>query len=310
MPLRTRLQNTVERFVFAKRYELPQALQTIKTEGISQPDLESFIHRVIENVEDALSAHIEVIRDYSDLLLMVNAHPQLRTARRPIWTVQDLLTPVFAHDEVFAVIRATRSERDKDFDSDDSDFLIAVAEPVGIAATHFRLRREKQEAEYALEIQRALLPREVPQFSGFTIVCNSITTGKFITFVYAVLDSSTQTLTYVNAGHNPPIIVRPDADCITLEAGGTVLGMFPTWPYEQATIHLQPNDQLVIFTDGVTEASSPEGDEFGEDRLIDLLQKNPSASATHLRDVIMHGVTQFCREDFADDATLLVVAVI
>ena len=140
-------------------------------------------------------------------------------------------------------------------------------------------------------------------------VFKSITIGKFITFFYAVLDSATRQLIYANAGHNPPLIARQDGSCLKLEAGGAVLGVFPDIPYDEAVVDLMPGDRVVICTDGITEASDSNGDEFGEERLISLLRARPSAGATALRDEIMQTVIQFCREDFADDATLLTVAV-
>ena len=140
-------------------------------------------------------------------------------------------------------------------------------------------------------------------------VCKSITADKFITFFYAVLDSAGRRLTYTNAGHNAPLLVRQDGACLRLDAGGAVLGVFPDGSYESACVDLRAGDRLVLFTDGITEAADSSGQELGEERLIALLRENVTASATELRDAIMQGVKQFCREDFADDATLLTVVV-
>lgn len=140
-------------------------------------------------------------------------------------------------------------------------------------------------------------------------ICNSITSGKFITFFYAVLDWEDLRLTYTNAGHNPPLIASQDRACRKLESGGAVLGVFADGSYEQASIDLLPGDRLVMFTDGISEAADSNGQEFGEERLIALLRESPAASAADLRDAIMQDVTQFCQEDFADDATRLTVVV-
>ena len=88
-----------------------------------------------------------------------------------------------------------------------------------------------------------------------------------------------------------------------------MLGVFADGSYEQASIDLLPGDRLLLFTDGISEAADSNGREFGEERLIALLRENPAASAADLRDAIMQDVTLFCREDFADDATLLTVVV-
>ena len=92
-----------------------------------------------------------------------------------------------------------------------------------------------------------------------------------------------------------------------LETGGALLGVFADALYEQASVELLPGDRLLMFTDGITEAADSNGQEFGEERLIALLRGYPAASAADLRDAIMQEVTQFCRGDFADDATHLTV---
>ena len=140
-------------------------------------------------------------------------------------------------------------------------------------------------------------------------VSSSITLGKFITFFYAILDSAERQLTYTNAGHNPPLITRQDGSCLKLEAGGAVLGVLPDWCYQEGVIRLLPGDRIVICTDGISEAADSNGEEFGEDRLAEILRANSSLSAPGIRDVIMQTVTAFCRDDFADDATLLMVTI-
>jgi putative ABC transport system permease protein len=104
----------------------------------------------------------------------------------------------------------------------------------------------------------------------------STASASYATFFYAQLDADGRRLRYVNAGHNPPYLVRRTAagmDIVELSTGGMVLGMFPDVAYDDTEIALQPGDLLVIFTDGVTEARSPSDEEFGEDRLKDLLQR-------------------------------------
>ncbi|MGH8246801.1 MAG: PP2C family protein-serine/threonine phosphatase, partial [Gammaproteobacteria bacterium] len=365
--------------VFAKRFDLPRVLRILKAEAPSQPDLDSFMERVIERTEAVLGARLDLIQDRAKVMSLVHSFPSLRSARTPVSAGADVLMPVFSDDEVQGVLRLAPKSTGREYDVEDLKFLAALGEQVAITADQFRLRHERQESEYALDIQQGLLPREIPQIPGFTIagawqpartvggdyydafrlgetelalvvadvsgkgmpaallmsnlqatvkayatvepspkdlcgkvnraVCKSITIGKFITFFYAVLDSAGRRLTYTNAGHNPPVLVRQDGACLELEANGAVLGVFPDGSYGQATVELLPGDRLVMFTDGITEAADSNDEEFGEERLIAFLQANLTASATELRDAIMQGVTQFCREDFADDATLLTVVV-
>ena len=89
--------------------------------------------------------------------------------------------------------------------------------------------------------------------------------GKFITFFYALLDPATGVLLYSNAGHNYPLLLRADGSVEMLAGGGMVLGLFPMAHYELRETHLAPGDTLALYSDGVTEACSPEGEEFGEE---------------------------------------------
>ena len=91
--------------------------------------------------------------------------------------------------------------------------------------------------------------------------------GRFVTLFYAVLFPDGR-LTYCNAGHNPPMLVSSEGGVQRLEAGGMVIGLFDDVPFEEATVVLKPNDFLVAFTDGVSEALDPSGEEFGDDRLL------------------------------------------
>jgi len=134
--------------------------------------------------------------------------------------------------------------------------------------------------------------------------------NSYATFFYAQLDASGQRLQYVNAGHNPPYLVRSDSEIVELPAGGTVVGLFPQMSYEDAAIELRSGDLLVAFTDGVTEALNPSQEEFGEQRLKALLQ-----SVVHLpAGEISKRITQELRSWIADaeqhdDMTFIVLKV-
>jgi predicted permease len=98
--------------------------------------------------------------------------------------------------------------------------------------------------------------------------------NSYATFFYAQLDQQTRELRYVNAGHNAPYLLRAGGDSAVeeLTTGGTIIGMFPQTRYEEGTLALHTGDVLIVFTDGVTEALNPGDEEFGEDRLKDLLR--------------------------------------
>ncbi len=139
------------------------------------------------------------------------------------------------------------------------------------------------------------------------VVSSSTGEDKFITFFYCVVDAEQKKLTYANAGHNAGVLLRSDGSVVRLEPGGAVLGPFPNWNYKNEEIEIRAGDRLLLFTDGVTELRSPVADEFGEERLIELLTENRELDADALRDRIVQTVVSFGGGDFQDDATLLVL---
>jgi sigma-B regulation protein RsbU (phosphoserine phosphatase) len=241
-----------------------------------------------------------------------------------------------------------------------------------------RLEMQEQELQRAREIQQSLLPKDIPQLSGFevatawqparvvggdyfdvlrlgknrlaiciadvvgkgvsaallmanvqaavrafardsespawvcsrvnSVLCGNIATEKFVTFFYGVLDGEKRTLQYCNAGHPSPILVSSDS-VRQLPGSGAVLGIFPDWKYEDSMVRLSSGDRLLLFTDGITEASGSDGKEFGEDNLALLAKANSASPASEINTRVLAQVTDFCRGQFQDDATLLVVAV-
>jgi len=131
--------------------------------------------------------------------------------------------------------------------------------------------------------------------------------NRFITFFMCVLDGGTGELVYANAGHNPPLILRANGSDEWLEESGCVLGVLPMMKYDETRRALGPGDVLVVFSDGVTDALNPQGEEFGEKRLAEAVRKyrgQPSAA-------ILEGINQTIAEFAAgtplpDDLTLLV----
>ena len=139
-------------------------------------------------------------------------------------------------------------------------------------------------------------------------LCANIASGKFVTFFYAVLDADARTLTYENAGHSPGLLLRSDGTTETLPGGGAVLGALPDWTYQDYTVQLQPGDQLLLSTDGITEAENAKLEEFGEERLLEAARAR-HGSALEVQRAIMQQVTAFCGGNFRDDATLLVLRI-
>jgi phosphoserine phosphatase RsbU/P len=149
------------------------------------------------------------------------------------------------------------------------------------------------------------------------LLCNSLNalvwknthTDRFITLFYAQLDGPGRRLRYANAGHNAPIVVHADGSHELLRDGGGVLGVFEEQSFELGTTQLAAGDRLVLFTDGVTEASNAHDEEFGEQRLLSLLQEHRALPAAALRKEIATAIAEFSGGHLTDDATLLVLAV-
>ena len=141
-----------------------------------------------------------------------------------------------------------------------------------------------------------------------SVLCHNMVPHRFISCFYALLDTQTRKLSYANAGHCPPMLVRRGT-CMRMKEGGPVLGIFPDRGYLPGEIELSSGDTLVFFTDGVTEARDAAGDEFGEERLQELLTLGGEFSARELRDVIMAAVGEFSDGPVQDDATLMVLKV-
>ena len=158
------------------------------------------------------------------------------------------------------------------------------------------------------------LPRLVARMNQF--VYRSTPASKYATFFYAQLDEQRRQLRYVNAGHNPPYLLRAGhqssvpAVIEELSTGGTVVGMFPEMGYEEATVELRPGDILLAFTDGVPEAHNPEDEEFGEERLQQLLRECAHLPADEISARISAEMKNWIRDaEQYDDLTFIVMKV-
>jgi sigma-B regulation protein RsbU (phosphoserine phosphatase) len=139
------------------------------------------------------------------------------------------------------------------------------------------------------------------------LMCGNTPLRKFITCFYSELDIATRKLTFTNAGHNPPLLMRRDGACVRLEEGGRVIGAFCDSTFTQQEIQLYDGDKLLLFTDGVTEARNADGEEFGDQRLLECLRSYAGRNAAELRTLILNEVTEFCHNNFDDDATLMIL---
>ncbi len=134
-------------------------------------------------------------------------------------------------------------------------------------------------------------------------------TDLFLSAVYAVLDLDSGRVTYANAGHNRPLWLRSAHNqVVELQARGTVLGAFDDITVEEATIHLNSDDALILYTDGVTEATNAQGELFGKQRLLNVLAQCQNDSAQAIVDAIMAACQAFTGgQEQSDDLTMVVV---
>ena len=139
-------------------------------------------------------------------------------------------------------------------------------------------------------------------------LADNIPSNRFVTLFYAELDPDSGAFSFLNAGHNPPLIVHAAGTVEQLASGGLPLGIKADAEYREGRTTLQPGDVLVIYSDGVTEAASPSGEEFGPTRLYEVVSRNVEASAAGIRDRIESALTKFSQgTQAADDITLVIV---
>src|SRR6185437_5009747 len=132
--------------------------------------------------------------------------------------------------------------------------------------------------------------------------------GKFITFFYGLLDPATGKLQYANAGHNYPLLIRADGTTVCLIGHGMVMGILENSTYQTFEAELAPGDMLALYSDGVTEARTPDNDEFGESRLAGFLTARRDRPVSEIIDDLVTYVRDWSGEPvFADDFTMVVV---
>ena len=140
------------------------------------------------------------------------------------------------------------------------------------------------------------------------MLCRDSESHMFISFFFGILDRTRNEISFVNAGHNPPLLV--DAAGRARELGGTglCLGMFPSVNYGILTMQIQPGEILCLFTDGIVESRNPDKEEFGEKRLIELIHASRNLPVRGMIDKVLEAVSGFTlHADPADDRTIVAV---
>ncbi len=140
------------------------------------------------------------------------------------------------------------------------------------------------------------------------LLWESIEDHQFVTAIYGMLDITNKTFVFSNAGHNPPLLINESGETRTIQYGDLPLGMFRDVRYHQHFLRFRPGDVLVIYTDGITEATNENGEEFGRDRLAQKVLEKIDLPAKQLVDFIHQEVLEFAgNENLDDDWTLFLV---
>jgi phosphoserine phosphatase RsbU/P len=142
-----------------------------------------------------------------------------------------------------------------------------------------------------------------------SVLCDTVAPGKFVTLFYGIIDSQQRQLHYENAGHCLPLLVHGDGSILMPASYSGVLGLFSHWTYQNSEVQLQSGDCLVLMTDGVLEAANENEEEFGYQRLIDVVEAKRGSGVHGIRTAILEAVSEFCHGKFDDDASLIVVTV-
>jgi len=140
------------------------------------------------------------------------------------------------------------------------------------------------------------------------LLWDSVEEHQFITSIYGILDSTNKTFVFSNAGHNPPLLIKPDGEYRFVEYGDLPLGMFFDTRYHQHFIRFERGQVMVLYTDGITEAANENDEEYGGERFAKRVLDGIDLPAKELIDHVRKGVADFTERKFLDDdGTMFVV---
>jgi serine phosphatase RsbU (regulator of sigma subunit)/pSer/pThr/pTyr-binding forkhead associated (FHA) protein len=188
----------------------------------------------------------------------------------------------------------------------DGRYVIALGDVSG-KGTGAALLMSSIHAAVRAQATTRLLPSEIVGEINQYIYDNT-PANRYVTLFYSELDPRTHQLTYVNCGHNSPLLVRASGEVTGLDVGGFPVGITPFGDYHEGLVQLEPGDVLVIYSDGVTESLNEQGEEFGEARLIEIVQRNRGRTAAGLRDRIDDALQRFVgKAKSVDDLTMVIL---
>lgn len=194
------------------------------------------------------------------------------------------------------------------------DFIRIVDHQIGIAIGD--VSGKGIPASLLMASFRASMIAEIRNNYSIRIICQkvnqllyeSMKPGNFVTAVYGVMDVKNHIFTFSNCGHDLPLLLRADGTIEQLKEGGPVLGVVPNATYEERPVYINIDDIVILYTDGVVEVFNDNDEQFGEERLINIIQQNREKSTTAIRDAIYKAVNKFAsKKHIFDDFTMIVL---
>lgn len=265
----------------------------------------------ISSVASLAIISIENARLFKETLEKQRLEKDLETARNIQNNLLPKKIPTLTNFEIAAYNKSARMVGGDYYDIiklDENRILFAIADVSGKGVPAALLMANIQ--AFLKSICKMNLSLDASTNLLNDLVAENTTMGSFITFFWGILDNQNKQLTYVNAGHNPPLLIR-DNKIIKLKKGGMILGVMQTMiPYVSETIQLFENDSIILFTDGITEAMNLKWEEFSDERLETLALQHSHLNASDLLSVIRKNVEDFTLSaEQSDDITSMVIKV-
>jgi len=272
----------------------------------SQSDIE-----FVASVGSLAIISIDNARLFKETLEKQRLEKDLETARNIQNNLLPKSIPVFSNFEMAAFNKSARMVGGDYYDIiklDDDHVLFAIADVSGKGVPAALLMANIQAFLKSICKMKMHLSDATNLLND--LVAENTTNGSFITFFWGIINNTKKELTFVNAGHNPPLLIR-NSEIIKLKKGGMILGVMQTIvPYLSDTIQLESDDTLVLFTDGITEAMNVKWEEYSDERLEAFVLDKTNLDSKRLLEEIKQSVEQFTiGAEQSDDITCLVIKV-
>ena len=301
----------VQRLIVRRIGETNQSLSRI-TEGHLEERVPEQSTREFTSLANGINNTVKALSDMIDEVARRNEQ-DLATAK----TIQESSLPTefpafpdIEHFDIYASMKTAREVGGDFYDffsienTTKIGFVMADVSGKGIPAALFMMAARSELRNF----MEAGLPVNEAVDAANHQLCNGNDAGMFVTCWVAELDYATGELFYVNAGHNPPMLMHDGSWSWMTNVSGMPLGLFDGIPYDLYTLQLEPRDMLYTYTDGVTEAMSVENELFGEDRLEAVLKKNKDMFPRSVGVAVRRAITDYTQDaEQSDDITMLIL---